>query len=102
MLHIALLRQVINHWRFVCDASSSASCYQVWKVVVLFEPLPRFSEDGVEFSPYRAILDIFDFACEIDPAVPDFHGRQFGKATHAGPIGFDRLGRCGTGSLFRK
>jgi hypothetical protein len=39
------------------------------EVVILFEPFIRLGEDGMELSPQRAVLDIFDFAPELNPAV---------------------------------
>src|SRR5262249_4318877 len=39
-------------------------------------------------------LDIFDFAPQVDSAVPDFQWRQLGKGAHTGAIGFDSRG-CG-------
>src|SRR6516165_11348159 len=83
---------MINHRRLVGDASLTA-CHHVRKVIVLLESLARLSEDGVELSPERTILDVFDFTRQIDPAVPNFHWRQLRQAAHASSIGFYRCCR---------
>jgi hypothetical protein len=65
----------------------------VREVIVFLEPLTSLAENGVKLSPERTILDVFDFACQVDPAVPNLHWRQFGKGAHARPVGFDCFGR---------
>jgi hypothetical protein len=82
--------EMINHRRFVGYAGSSA-CHHVWKVIVLLEAPARLGENGMELSPERTILDILDLTRQIDPAMPNFHRRQFRQGAHASPISFNRF-----------
>jgi hypothetical protein len=81
---------MINHRRLVGYAGSSA-CHHVWKVIVLLEAPARLGENGMKLSPERTILDILDLTRQIDPAMPNFHRRQFRQGAHASPIGFNRF-----------
>ena len=76
--------------------------YEMREVVILFESFTRLGENGMELSPQRAVLDIFDFAPQLDPAVPDFQRRELGKGAHAGAVGFDGRGRGRACPLVRK
>src|SRR6516164_452028 len=68
---IALSREMVDQRRLVHDARLLAAD-QMREVVILFEPFARLGEDGMELSPEHAVLDILDFAPQLDPAVPDF------------------------------
>src|SRR5262249_47653192 len=74
---VALSREMVDQRRLVYDPRMS-TLYQMREVVILFEPLARLGEDGMELSSQRAVLDIFDFAPHLNPAVPDFQRRQLG------------------------
>src|SRR6516165_9633928 len=68
---VALSREMVDQRRLVHDARLLARD-QMREVVILFEPFIRLGEDGMELSPEHAVLDILDFAPQLDPAVPDF------------------------------
>jgi hypothetical protein len=51
------------------------------EVVILFDSFARSGDDGLEPSFQLSILDMLDFARQLDPAVPDFQGRQRGQGT---------------------
>ena len=68
---VALSREMVDQRRLIYDPRLPTR-YEMREVVILFEPFARLGEDGMELSPQRAILDIFDLAPQLDPAVPDF------------------------------
>src|SRR5262245_24377312 len=68
---VALSSEMVDQRRLVDDARLLAPD-QMREVVILFEPFTRLGEDGMELSPKHAVLDIFDFAPQLDPAVPNF------------------------------
>src|SRR5262249_754155 len=76
---VAFSREMVDQRRLVHDPRLLARD-QMREVVILFEPFIRLCEDGMELSPERAVLDIFDFAPQLNPAVPDFQRRQLGKS----------------------
>src|SRR5262245_27297869 len=67
---VALSREMVDQRRLVYDPRLPTR-YEMGEVVILLEPFARLGEDGMELSPERAVLDIFDFAPQLDPAVPD-------------------------------
>src|SRR5262249_28055379 len=68
---VALSREMVDQRRLVDDARLLAPD-QMREVVILFEPFTRLGDDGMDVSPKHAVLDIFDFAPQLDPAVPNF------------------------------
>src|SRR5262249_17207851 len=68
---VALSREMVDQRRLVHDPRLPTR-YEMREVVILLEPSSRLGEDGMEVSPERAVLDIFDLAPQLDPAVPDF------------------------------
>jgi hypothetical protein len=73
------------------------------EVVILFEPFAGLGENGMKLSPQRAVLDIFDFATQLDSPLPDFARRQLGKgAPWPGPRLTERKfpGVWGVGVLY--
>src|SRR5262249_21611111 len=90
---VALSREMVDQRPLVCDPRMS-TLYEMGEVVILFEPLARLGEDSMELPSQRAVLDIFDLAPHLDPAVPDFQRRELGYGAHAGAVGFDGRG-CG-------
>src|SRR6516164_6205690 len=98
---VALSREMVDQRRLVYDPHLTTR-YEMREVVILFEPFTRLGEDGMELSPQRAVLDIFDFASQLYPAVPDFQRRELGKSAHAGAVGFDGRGRGRACPLVRK
>ena len=101
VFHIPFLGEMINHRRLVDDASLTAR-HHVRKVIVLLQSLSRLGQNCVELSPERTVLDIFNLTRQIDPAVPNFHGRQLRQSTHASSIGFNCCCRSCTRSFLRK
>ena len=64
---------------------------------------PRHSSTDFPASlTWRNRGDIFDFAPQLDPAVPDFQRRQLGKGAHTGAVGFDGRGRGRACALVRE
>src|SRR5215467_4900524 len=68
---IALSGEVIDQRRIVYDARL-LTLYQMRKIVVLFDSLACLGQDGMQLPSQSAILDIFNFLHQLDPAVPDF------------------------------
>jgi hypothetical protein len=58
---VALSREMVDQQRLVYDPRLPTR-YEMREVVILFEPFARLGEDGMELSPQRTVLDIFDFA----------------------------------------
>jgi hypothetical protein len=98
---VALSREMVDQRRLVYDARLLARD-EMREVVILFEPFARLGENGMELSPQRAVLDIFYFAPQLDPAMPDFQWRQLGKGAHTGAVGFNGRGCGGACPLVRK
>jgi len=82
---------MIDQRRLVRDAQL-LTLYEMRKIVVLFEPLARLGEDGVQLLPQLAILDVFDFARELDPVVPSLQRRLLGERAYSGAIRLDGMG----------
>ena len=59
MPRVALFCEMIDQRWIVCDARL-LTLYEMWKIVILFEPLASFGKDGMQLPLQRAILDIFD------------------------------------------
>ena len=71
MTWVAFLREMINHRQLIGDADLYP-LYQMREVVVLFQSFPCFGQDSVELPSQLPILDMFDLARQVDPAMPDF------------------------------
>ena len=61
---VALSREMVDQRRLVYDPHLPTR-YEMREVVILFESFTRLGENGMELSPQRAVLDIFDFAPAI-------------------------------------
>jgi len=49
--------------------------YQMREVVILFQSFACLGQDCVELSSQPSILDMFNLARKVDPAMPDFQWR---------------------------
>ena len=63
--------------------------YQIRKVIILNEIVPRLDEDALQFAAQPVMFNAVDLTREFDPAVPDFQRGKLCQAAQMGPIGFD-------------